>query len=213
MKPIPLLKPGNKQYMRAFLTVLLMISSTLLFSQTNPTIDSGFKKLKCGLYKNKAGDIGFKTTALLDDEGNRRTIYQTHVYLLDEDDQREYQPVPFREVVNTRSFEILNPFYCRDKNYVYAIFYTSSGAVFNATKQIDPESFRVFGNSTYGADDKNIYYRTTIMKMADYKSFSQVPGSENAAYDKNNYYRDENVYSLEYARKMGFDKNRKKNQK
>lgn len=211
MNSIPLLKQGNKQYMKAFLTVLLIISCTLLFSQTNPPIDKGFKKLKCGLYKNKVGNIGFKTTALMDDQGNRRTIYQTHVYLLDKDDQREYQPVPFREVVNTRSFEILNPFYCRDKNYVYSVHCTSGGAVFNATKQIDPESFRVFGISTYGADDKNIYYRTTIMKMADHESFNSLTGSENGAYDKSNYYLNGEILPLKDAWAMGFDKMKKKN--
>ncbi|MCE7995130.1 MAG: hypothetical protein HEP71_24335 [Roseivirga sp.] len=199
--------------MKALLIALLITSTTVLSSQTAHPSNGEFKKLKCGLYKNQAGDIGFKTSTLLDDLGNHAITYQQYVYLLDKDDQRGYQPVAFREVVDTKSFKILNLFYCKDKNYIYAIHYTSGGAVFNATKQIDPKSFHPFGNSTYGSDGTNIYYRTEIMKMADQKSFKVITDSENRAYDKNNYYLNGEILPLKDARVMGFDQMKKKNRK
>ncbi len=197
--------------MRMLLLLCFMLCSIQHYAQTNNQEQGEFKKLECGLYQNKAGDIGFKTKALTDDQGNHRTIYQQHAYLIDESEQGQQQPVALREVVDTSSFEILNPFYCKDKNYVYAIHYTSGGAVFNATKLITPESFHAFRNSTYGTDGKNVYYRIKIMKMADHASFNSMTGSENGAYDKKNYYLNGEILSPEDARNMGFDK--KKNQK
>ncbi|GAB5527430.1 MAG: hypothetical protein Roseis2KO_53020 [Roseivirga sp.] len=196
--------------MRTPLLIYFMLCSIQHYAQTADGKHSEFKKLKCGLYQNKAGDIGFKTKALADDQGNFRIIYQQHVYLIDKHEPEQQQPVAFREVVDTASFEILNPFYCKDKTYVYAIHYTSGGAVFNATKRIDPGSFNVFGTSTYGTDGKKVYYRINTMKMADRASFNSITGSENGAYDKKNYYLDGEVMSLEDVRAMGFDK--KKNQ-
>lgn len=192
--------------MKTLLIIVLIVSANQLYAQADTDYIARYTELKCGLYQNKKGDIGFKTTALTDDLGNHRTIFQTHLYLVDEDDQREYQPVAFRHVVDTATFQILSDFYCKDKTYVYAIFYTSSGAMFNATKQIDLASFRVYDNSTYASDKLNIYYRTEIMKMADYKTFRAIDGNENGAYDKENYYLDGELLSLKDAKAMGFDK-------
>lgn len=195
--------------MRTFLLLCFIIFSFQHCAQTDYGDQDEFKKLECGLYQNNAGDIGFKTKALTDDQGNYSTIYQQHVYLVDNEEQKQQQPVALREVVDTGSFEILNLFYCKDKTHVYAIHYTSGGAVFNATKLIDRESFHAFGTSTYGTDGKKVYYRIKIMKMADQASFNSITGSENGAYDKKHYYLNGEILSVEDARNMGFDKKKK----
>lgn len=193
--------------MKTIAVICLALCTFQLQRQVAPGQTVSFKKLKCGLYVNSTGDIGFKSSALVDDQGNRKTVYQTHVWLMEDNEEHPEQPVPLKQVADTATFQILNTFYAKDQNYLYAIFYTSSGAVFNVTKQVDTDAFKALGKSCYGATSQHIYYRTDVMKMADASTFRVIKGTENAALDKNNYYLNGEILSAEDALAMGFKKN------
>ncbi len=165
--------------------------------------------MKCGLYKNDLGDIGFKTSFLLDDLGNHGIRFQTNGYLIDDTLRMENVPTELRNIVDTNSFEILNAYYCKDKNYVYAIFYTSDGATFNITKKIDTKSFITYSNGCYGIDKMNIYFRTTIVEKANRATFRIIDEDPNGAYDNNNYYNFGKIISIEEAKERGYNIKRK----
>ena len=202
---------GCKIFMKILLTIILTIIVLKGYSQKETVKSNNFSELGCGLYKNNIGDLGFKTKFLLDDMGNRGVGYQTWGYIADENDTISLEGgiIEFKNIIDTSTFQILNEFYCKDKNYVDAIFYTSSGATFNITKKIDPSSFRCIGSSSYGIDKNNIYFRSQVVKYSHIKSFRAIIDNPFGAYDKYNYYNNGEVITLIEARERGYIRRKK----
>jgi hypothetical protein len=195
--------------MKTLLTAILIFILQITYAQKDSIEQQKFRELNCGLFKNDKGDIGFKTTFLIDDMGSRGIRFQTICYLIDDNDTTEGGIIEFKNIIDTSSFEILNDYYCKDKNYVYAIFYTSSGATFNISKKMDSKSFLTFSKSSYGLDKQHIYFRADVVKMANRKTFKSIDDDPNGAYDKNNYYHYGEIISLKEAIDRGYDKNKK----
>jgi hypothetical protein len=194
--------------MKLLITAVLIIIFHASYSQKDSVGQTTFTKLRCGLYKNDIGDIGFKTSFRLDDLSGIDGIgFQTYGYLMD--DTTTNGPHELKNIVDTNSFEILNDYYCKDKNYVYAIFYRMDGAVFNITNKIDSKSFFAFSNSSYGIDKMNIYFRADIVKEADCATFKIIDEDPNGGYDKNNYFNYGEIISIAEAKQRGYNKKRK----
>lgn len=192
--------------MRYFLTILILITFNKSFASFDITKTLHFRKLKCGLFINDSGDIGFKTQYLIDDMGNNDERYQTMAYLTDENDTLNDGIIEFKDIVDTSTFEILNDYYCKDKKYVYAIFYTSDGATFNISKKIDAKTFSVYANSSYGSDKQNIYFRTNPINKAERKSFNHIENDPNAAFDNRNFYFFGEIISMKEAKERQYIK-------
>jgi hypothetical protein len=191
--------------MKMLLSFLLISAVINCFAQEDSLELYEFNKMECGLYKNEIGEIGFKTTYLIDDLGNHGNRFQTYAYMVDGSDTSEMQIEELKNIVDTNSFQILNDYYCKDKNYVYAIFYTSSGATFNVTKTIDTKSFRVYSNSSYGIDSQYVYFRTYVVKNADRETFNAIDDTY-WAYDKNHFYNYGEIASDKEAKERGYFK-------
>jgi hypothetical protein len=156
-----------------------------------------YKLLSCGLYHGSNGDIAFKTSILVDENGIWEETYNNRTCGgFDE----------LKNVVDTSSFKFLNTFYWKDTRHVYYIFYTSDGAMVCVAENIDNKTFAPFGESCYGADKKHIYFRSTILKDADRNTFKASPDSECMASDKNGWYFYENKLTDEEIRSRGLSK-------
>lgn len=190
--------------MKSFLITVFFIISHTSFTQNNSIDNNDFVKLECGLYKSNSGEIGFKTLFLIDDKGTQNIRYQSKGYIIDQKSNDFL--VNLKDVIDIASFEILNDYYCKDKNYIYAIFYTSDGAIFNITKKINPSDFKTIANSCYGIDNKKVYFRTEILKKANLKTFEVIENKSNFAFDKNNYYHDGQIITAKEAKEFGIYK-------
>jgi hypothetical protein len=199
--------------MKILYIATLTIITLTLYSQENEITQTDYKELKCGLYLNNSGDIGYKTSVLIDDNmGNNHGVsYREWGYIMDEDNTLALDGsiVELKNIIDTNTFQILNNYYCKDKNYVYAIFYTSSGATFNITKNIDPLTFKCINFSSYGFDKNYVYFRTDTIKEADVKSFKVISDDPFGAYDKFNYYNYGEIISLKEAKKRRYPTRKK----
>lgn len=188
--------------MKNLFKIMLFTISVSSYGQT--VTDNDFTKMNCGLYNNKAGEIAFKSSCLKDDNGNHTICYATWGYLMDEGDTVNSEIVELKNIVDTNTFIILNEFYCKDRKYVYAIFYTSGGATFNITKNVDVKTFTPIGQSSYGLDKQHVYFRTQLVKSSDLKTFKVF--DEYGAYDKYNYYYYGEIITRDEAQQMNYIK-------
>jgi hypothetical protein len=195
--------------MKRYPFLILLIIPFVSYSQQNSIKLENFQILPCGLYLNEKGDIGFKTSHLVDDMGHWEMGYQTYGYLVDENISYEDHIVELKNIVDTSSFQILNHYYCKDKNYIYAIFYTSGGATFNITRKIDIHTFKAIDSSSYGLDKRHVYFRTQKVKKADRNTFKSIEEDSYGAYDKYNYYNYGEILTIDEAKKRGYIKNGK----
>ncbi len=185
--------------MKLFFSILFTVVGQISHSQ-NLSMPGEFVKLQCGLFRNVSGDIGLKGSCLLDDLGGKTICYTTSVYLIGQNDGA----VELKSIVDTATFQILSDYYCKDKRYVYALFYTSSGITINVNRKIVAQAFVTYGSSSYGTDGTHVYFRADVVKKVDRDTFVVFAADEFGAFDKNNFYNYGEILSDDEARKRGF---------
>lgn len=157
------------------------------YTQIKNKIDSinqslEWKKLRCGLWRNKKGDLGFKTSQVVGMEGlTTAEIYITK-FGFNEDP-------PLNTVIDTLTFHELGNTYYKDKNHIYHSYAMTDGGSFYVFEEADHETFEIVGGC-YAKDKNHIYeMRAGIMVDADHKTFISKADIEGCfAKDKNGYF-------------------------
>ncbi|WP_196889417.1 DKNYY domain-containing protein [Aureivirga sp. CE67] len=157
--------------------------------------NSYWKKLKCGLYKNKSGEIGFQTEEVFEN-GTFKNNFLTSIYF---DSDSLVIIKDLSNVVDTITFRNIGGNYHKDKNYIYEHSERSDGGYIKIL-DVDFETFETIGDC-YAKDKNNIYLiRYGKIENVDYKTFKTVEGIGCFAKDKNGYYFwDEKIKEEHYS--------------
>lgn len=140
-----------------------------------------WKQLKCGLWKNKNGDIGFKTQRVVCSDGL--------IIVEDYNTRFGFNENPaLKEIIDTASFIELGNFYFKDKNHIYHHYAMSDGGSFYIFEDADYQTFQILGDC-YAKDKNHIFEsRAGILTNIDYASFKTKAGNAGCvAKDKNGY--------------------------
>jgi len=109
-----------------------------------------WRELRCGLWENKYGEVGFQTLMAVCDEGCFVERYITQIYL--GDDGRDTTLI---SVVDTATFHVFGAFY-KDKNHIYEHYDMSDGGNFKILRDVDYDTFEIIG-VCYAKDKEYIY--------------------------------------------------------
>lgn len=177
----------------------LIDSAGLVFPDT-----STFYKLNCGLYRNKAGIIGYQ--AIDKSMEKPEVVYLVSVYYEDLKDTMNGGIMDMNKVVDTTSFEIAGYCYFTDKNHVYNFHRMMDGGTISINWDADKNSFTSLGIGIYGKDWRHCFYRGEIVKSADSKSFNVFKYPFNkSAFDKRHFYGGSEVMTAKEVKESGFD--------
>lgn len=157
------------------------------FTKIKEKIDSvnlslGWKKLKCGLWRNKNGDLGFQTHRVVGMEGLVSVEDYITKFGFNENP-------PLKEIIDTLSFHELGNTYYKDKNHIYHSYAMTDGGSFYIFEEADYETFEILGDC-YAKDKNHVYeMRAGIMEDVDHTTFVSSKGMSGCfAKDKNAYY-------------------------
>lgn len=122
-----------------------------------------WKLLKCGLYINNKGELGFK---------NYYTIGEKALYLTRYSKRMNWDDgATLNSVIDTASFKQLSGSFYKDKNHIYQSYSMSGGTALWIFKEADYKTFSIL-NEYYAKDKNHIYdYRNGIIDSADVKTF------------------------------------------
>jgi len=139
-----------------------------------------WKKLKCGLFINKNGEIGFEDQRALNEGMVSETYYLTK-FGFDENPT-------LKSIIDTATFKALGNTYYKDKNHIYHYYGMAHGGQFYIFDEVDYPTFEVLGDC-YAKDKNNIYeMRAGKLDSVDYKTFKTKKDCGCFAKDKNGYY-------------------------
>jgi hypothetical protein len=150
-----------------------------------------YKKISSGLFASNKGDIAYRTTEILNDNGDTGVRYISWIYGADTADASGNAGLmEMKSVIDTTTFRFLSWVYWSDKNMVYGYTPMSDGGTVYRVRGADPLSFKALGESPYGKDQKNVFYKGEIIHGADVKSFKTIKDESlpELARDKNRYY-------------------------
>jgi len=138
-----------------------------------------WKKLQCGLYINKRGEIALQIPF---STGIGRTVnYLDHV-------ENTKNKGLLKNLIDTLSFRRIGSTFYKDKNYIYHYYDMAYGGRFYIYNIADHKTFRVLGDH-YAKDKHHIYgERAGILKHVDYTTFTSQKGVGPYAKDKFGYY-------------------------
>lgn len=142
--------------------------------------DEKWKKLRCGLYKNKNGEIAFQDNQAI---GEGEFSAEMYIYKFGFNEGKS-----LKLVVDTTTFIEMGSNYYRDKNHIYYHYGMAHGGSFYINTEVDYKTFKVIGD-VYAKDQNHVYVdRTGIVRNVDYKTFRSKIGIGPYAKDKNGYY-------------------------
>ncbi len=143
-----------------------------------------WRKLKCGLWINKNGDIGFLTSRAIGETETKEFIYTD--YYIYKFGFNEYSPL--KSVIDTATFHYLGSTFYKDKYHIYHHYTMSDGGSFNIYNIADYKTFKIIGDC-YAKDKNHIFgERAGILEHVDYKTFISAKEAGCFAKDKNGYY-------------------------
>lgn len=129
-----------------------------------------WKQLKCGLWKNKNGDIGFKTQRVVCSDGLLSVEDYNTRFGFNENPS-------LKEIIDTTTFIELGNTYYKDKNHIYHHYAMSDGGSFYIFEDADYQSFEILGDC-YAKDKNHIFEsRAGILTHVDYATFKTKAGN------------------------------------
>ena len=175
------------KYVSLFSVFIFTLS---VFAQVKTEKGNTYIKLRCGLYLDPTGDLFFGYERNAPDLGSSRD-YISWVYGGDANDTLNGGLTELKYVVDTGSFEILNQYYCADKNHVFIFSSLSSGGMLTLDRVIDSKTLLVLGTSPYCLDKQRVYYLGKVVEGADKRTFKPLENTEvtDLACDKDHLYR------------------------
>jgi hypothetical protein len=140
-----------------------------------------WKQLKCGLWLNRNGDIGYKTQRVVCSDGLMSVEDYITRFGFDENP-------PLKDIIDTTSFVDLGNTFYKDKNHIYHHYAMSGGGSFYIFEDADYQTFAILGDC-YAKDKNHIFEsRAGILTNVDYASFKTKAGNAGCvAKDKNGY--------------------------
>ncbi|WP_395768916.1 DKNYY domain-containing protein [Aquirufa sp.] len=144
-------------------------------------LTSEWKLLKCGLWQNKYGEIGFKTHSVICSDG--QVIAETYITKFGFNENP-----PLKNIIDTATFRELGNTFYKDKNHIYHHYSMSDGGSFYVFDKADYQTFQILGDC-YAKDKNHIFeMRAGILKNVDYKTFKTKKGLTGCvAKDKNGF--------------------------
>lgn len=150
----------------------------------------GWKKLKCGLFINKSGDIGMQDFRAVDGGRGTTTYYITRFGFNDGE--------TLKSVIDTATFRKIGDTFYKDKNHIYHFYGMAYGGQFYIFNEADYATFTIIGDC-YAKDKNHIYERRSgIMNSADHSTFRTAEDCGCFAKDRNGYYSFEDKIKKEY---------------
>lgn len=156
-----------------------------------------WKKLRCGLFINKNGELGFEDKRALNEGKILETYYLTKFGF--------NEGPTLASVIDTTTFKELGNTYYKDKNHIYHYYGMAHGGQFYIFEEVDYPTFEILGDC-YAKDKNNIYeMRAGKLDSIDYKTFRTVKNCGCFAKDKSGYYKwdskiDKENYNDEYVK-------------
>ncbi|UIR56811.1 DKNYY domain-containing protein [Sphingobacterium sp. SRCM116780] len=166
---------SNKLTVAVLLSILITIIIFISCENKN------WRELKCGLWMNTKGDIGFKTSRVIamDEDIKYEDFYLTKFDF--------NENLPLKGIIDTLTFKNLGNTFYKDKNNIYHYYGMSDGGSFYIF-DADYATFEILGDC-YAKDKNNIYkMRDDGKSNLDYKTFKTITGPGCFAKDKNGYY-------------------------
>lgn len=140
-----------------------------------------WKKLRCGLYINKNGVLGFKDYRVIGSE--RLVTEEYYITKLGFDEGK-----PLQAIIDTATFYELGNTYYKDKDHIYHFYGMAGGGSFYIFDEADYTTFEILGDC-YARDKNSIYeMRSGKLDSVDYHTFKSILGQGCYAKDKNGYY-------------------------
>lgn len=128
-----------------------------------------WKLLKCGLWQNKLGEIGFKTNRVICSDG--LVIAEAYITKFGFNENQ-----PLKDIIDTTTFRELGNTYYKDKNHIYHHYGMSDGGSFYIFEKADYQTFQILGDC-YAKDKDHIFeMRSGILTDVDYKTFKTKKG-------------------------------------
>lgn len=141
-----------------------------------------WRELRCGLWENKYGEVGFQTQMAVCDENCFTERYITRVYL-----GYDGKDTTLLSVVDTATFHAYGAFY-KDKNHIYEHYNMSDGGNFRILRDVDYDTFQIL-ELCYAKDKEHIYCVRHGIVDADYSTFEEAKGGRSClGRDKNGYF-------------------------
>ncbi len=151
---------------------------------------SEWKELKCGLWINHDGDIGFKVSEAIQGEYFRDRFITSYF--------EEEKVITLKSIIDTTTFRYLGSTFYKDKNNIYHHYTMADGGYFHVYHIADYATFRVIGG-VYAKDKNHIFdERHGILEHVDYKTFRTAKGFAFAK-DKYGYYFWDELINPNYA--------------
>lgn len=133
--------------------------------------DTVFKKLKCGLYINKKGDIGYRDfDKFQSDEDCCSYFYITSAFV----DKERTNKVPLKKIIDTNSAIFLNDLYFKDRRRVFFFFDMMEGGHIVELKNVDAKTFQTFKDTLYryGFDKNNFFNGDEVLSKKEIKEMN-----------------------------------------
>ncbi len=169
----------KKFVLTGIFTAILLFAGIIIYNINLPQCNENneeWQELSCGLWINKNGDIGLKTTKAIG-EPEFIDFYLT----------KTPHDIPLKELVDTATFHYMGGSFYKDKNHIYNYFPMSDGGNFySIDDKADYSTFEVLGDGCYARDKSHIYVEKHIeIVEVDYTTFQVIQGC--LAKDKNGF--------------------------
>jgi hypothetical protein len=164
-------------------------------------LNKGIRKLRCGLYIDKDGNLFYRAET----KSDPFYVYINKVWLNNDDLDEDVKDL--RYIIDTFSFELLEPFYFKDKKHVYHFQPMMEGGIIGIIINTHPKSFHLLESKFYAKDKNHCYYRGYIIEQADATSFSilDTAYSMHIAKDKNHYYSGGEIMQASEKKEINLD--------
>jgi len=136
-----------------------------------------WKQLRCGLWTNNQGDIGFKDYKV----NTNNDVVACFITKTPRGDDK-----PLKTIIDTTTFHYAGGSFYKDKKHVYKYYAKAYGGSFYPIN-VDYATFTIIGNGCFAKDKSHIYteHNFTIID-ADLITFQVI--KDCLAKDKNHYY-------------------------
>lgn len=169
-----------------------------------PNNPLGWRKLKCGLYINSEGEIGFPSRpdyVFKEQELKGEDKICPNVFLTTIGSEGKLK---LSSIIDTNTFEMLGAGFFKDKSNIYNYYAMCDGGYLNVWAN-DTSDFKILG-CCYASYKKKIYHSRSGLMDADTESFRTSDELGPAAKDKNGFFSiDEKIAEEKLRNEMGDD--------
>jgi hypothetical protein len=168
-----------------YLSIGLMLFNLIACSQTDVSNEREWTELKCGLYINSKGDLGFPTEPDIvfipssELEGERSMCPNNFLTKFGYNDTLQ-----LKNVIDINSFESLGAGFYKDKGHVYSHYAVCAAGYFHIFAD-DTTTFKVLGG--YAIYKTKVYERRKGLIEADAATFKVFEGFDHIAKDKDGF--------------------------